>query len=77
MTLFELSALYESSANALRLRITQLRAAAQKEVDEEAARALCRRIAVLEPILRETRELAVVTAHYYEGGVRYDGRYTL
>ncbi|MEG2176748.1 MAG: hypothetical protein RRY97_07730 [Oscillibacter sp.] len=70
MTLFEISESYASSAGAIRLRITELRLASRREEDDEIRRALLRRIAVLEPLLRETRELAVYTAHYYDRGVR-------
>lgn len=70
MTLFELSALYEGSAQAIRLRMAELRQAARAAGDEEAQRALFRRISALEPMLRETRELAAVTAHYYDREVR-------
>ncbi len=66
MTLLEMSALYADSAAAIRLRITELRTAAAEQTDPEAARALRQRIEELIPLLRESRELAFLTAHYYD-----------
>ena len=40
MTLLEMSALYAESADRIRTRIVQLRAAARAEMDPEAARRL-------------------------------------
>ena len=65
MTLLEMSVLYADSAAAIRLRITELKAA-ERQADREAARLLRQRIAELEPLLRDTRELAFRTAHYYD-----------
>lgn len=69
MTLLEMSVLYADSAAAIRLRITELKAA-ERQADREAARLLRQRIAELEPLLRDTRELAFRTAHYYDRRVR-------
>ena len=69
MTLLEMSVLYADSAAAIRLRITELKAA-ERQADREAARLLRQRIAALEPLLRDARELAFRTAHYYDRGVR-------
>lgn len=66
MTLMELSATYRTSAEALRRRIGELREESRVRTDPEAVRCLNRRIAELEPLLREARELAVVTARYYD-----------
>ncbi|MEI3297364.1 hypothetical protein [Dysosmobacter welbionis] len=66
MTLLEMSALYAESAAALRRRIGELRQAARELKDEEDRRLLRRRITELTPLLQETRELAALTAHYYE-----------
>lgn len=74
MTLLELSALYEASADALSLRITELRVERQSMDDGETVQFLNRRIAALEPMLRETRETAAVTAHYYDRREREYGR---
>lgn len=73
MTLLELSAQYASGAQAIRLRIGELRAAIRTEESPEQVWALRRRIAVLEPLLREARELAALTAHYYDKrGMRHE-----
>ena len=77
MTLLELSVTYRASAQALRLRIAQLRAEKKVQTDPDAVRSLNRRIAELEPLLREARELAVLTAHYYDRGYHKNERYTL
>ena len=77
MTLLEMSALYEDNAAAIRTRIAELRAAERSEEDEESARRLRLRIAELIPLLRETRELAVLTARYYDRSYHKHERYTL
>ena len=69
MTLLEMSVLYADSAAAIRLRITELKAA-ERQADREADRLLRQRIAELEPLLRDTRELAFRTAHYYDRRAR-------
>ena len=70
MTLLEMSALYAESAAALRRRIGELK-------DEEDRRLLRRRITELTPLLQETRELAALTAHYYDRSYHRHERYTL
>ena len=77
MTLVEMSALYMDSAVAIRGRIAQLREAARDQTDQELSRALQQRIAELVPLLRETRELAALTAHYYDRSYHKHERYTL
>ena len=77
MTLLEMSALYTDSASAIRGRIAQLREAARDQTDLELSRALQQRIAELVPLLRETRELAALTAHYYDRSYHKHERYTL
>lgn len=77
MTLFEMSALYEDSAALLRTRIAELRAAIQEQEDPEAARRLRRRITELLPLLQESRDLAVLTAHYYDTGYHKHEKYSL
>ena len=77
MTLLEMSALYTDSAVAIRGRIAQLREAARDQTDQEISRALQQRIAELVPLLRETRELAALTAHYYDRSYHKHERYTL
>ena len=77
MTLLEMSALYTDSAVAIRGRIAQLREAARDQTDQELSRALQQRIAELVPLLRETGELAALTAHYYDRSYHKNERYTL
>ena len=77
MTLMEMSALYAESAALLRERIAELRRAAREQPDEASGRAVRRRITELEPLLRETRELAVLTARYYDRSYHRHERYTL
>ena len=55
MTLLELSVQYEKSAQLLRVRLSELFW-------------LDRRMAALSQMLRQTNELAALTAHYYERG---------
>ena len=66
MTLLEMSVFYAESADRIRLRMAQLQAAERAERDPEAARRLRLRVESLRPMLREMRELAVLTAHYYD-----------
>ena len=77
MTLLEMSALYAESAAALRRRLGELRQAARELKDEEDRRHLRRRITELTPRLQETRELAALTAHYYDRSYHRHERYTL
>ena len=77
MTLLEMSACYTDSAVAIRERMAQLKTAAGKAESEELARALRQRIAELAPLLREMRELAVLTARSYDRGYHKHERYTL
>ena len=55
MTLLEMSVLYADSAAAIRLRITELKAA-ERQADREAARLLRQRIAELEPLRKRLME---------------------
>jgi hypothetical protein len=77
MMLSEMSIFYADSANAIRLRIAELREEAKRQTDAERARALRRRIVVLTPLLREMRELAALTEHYYDRSYHKHERYTL
>ena len=77
MTLIELSAQYGESASALRDRLAQLRRAEQTLTDTDALRAVRRRIAALSPMLRDCRELAFLTAHYYDRSYHKNEYYTL
>ncbi len=75
MTMLEMSITYRAGAEVLRLRIRELRQARQRQSDPEEIFRLTRRIAELEPLLREARDLAAVTAHYYERGYHKDEKY--
>ena len=55
----------------------ELRQAARELKDEEDRRLLRRRITELTPLLQETRELAALTAHYYDRSYHRHERYTL
>ena len=77
MTLLEMSVQYANSAALIRTRIRELRAEARQQEDPEDARLLLRRIDALTPLLRECRELAVLTARYYDRSYHKHERYTL
>lgn len=77
MTLLELSVLYAENAAALRARIAQLHAAELAASDPETARRLHRRAEALRPLMREARELAVLTARYYDRSYRKNEKYAL
>lgn len=68
MRLLELSDAYRESEEALRGRMRELRRAVAVQPDPEQQRRLRRRIAQLQPLAREMRQLAVLTACYYEKG---------
>ena len=76
MTLLELSVLYADSAAAIRLRIRQLQEELLSTRDDVRAEMLRRRILALQPLLRDTREAAYRTAHYYDtpGGTYVQNR---
>ena len=76
MTLLEMSASYRSSAAAIHGRIVELRALERAQADPEAAFRLRRRIDELTPLWREARELAALTAHYYDRSY-HNEKYTL
>jgi len=75
MILMELSLTYRTSAQMLRQRIGELQAERERQADPEEIRRLNRRIVELEPLLREARELAVVTARYYDRGYHKNEKY--
>ncbi|MDD6023692.1 MAG: hypothetical protein PUC06_05560 [Oscillospiraceae bacterium] len=76
MTLLEMSGEYWAEAEALRVRIAELRRET-KSCPESRKFRLERRIAELTAIQRETRELAALLEHYYERGYCRNGKYTL
>ena len=77
MTLLEMSVYYADSAALLRTRIAELRMAERMASDPETARRLHARAESLRPLLREMRELAVLTARYYDRSYRKHEKYTL
>ena len=77
MTLLELSAQYAADADTIRRRIAELRAAERAAGDPEEARRLRQRIVSLQPLLQEMRELAALTAHYYDRSYHRHDRYTI
>ena len=77
MTLLEMSVYYADSAAQIRTRIAELRLAERTAPDSETARHLHARAESLRPLLREMRELAVLTARYYDRSYRKHEKYTL
>lgn len=77
MTLYQIGGLYRNSAEPLRRRLKELRAALKTATDPEEVWRLKRRIAELTPMLSECNALAVLCERYYERGYYRDERYTL
>ena len=77
MTLLEMSVYYADSAALIRTRIAELRMAERMAADPETARRLHVRVENLRPLLREMRELAILTARYYDRSYRKHEKYTL
>lgn len=77
MTLAELSRTYQASAAAIHRRLQELRGQLKAETDPAAAERLRRRIAELTPLWRETRDLALLTEHYYDRSFYRYEHYTL
>ena len=77
MTLQELSVEYRAHARALDIRICQLPAAMDDVQDEDKRCILEERIHMLSTMLREARELAVLTERYYDRGYHRNAKYTL
>ena len=77
MTLQELSVEYRAPARALDIRICQLQAAMDDVQDEDKRCILEERIHMLSTMLREARELAVLTERYYDRGYHRNAKYTL
>lgn len=73
MKLAELSPLYEDSAQRIQRRMEQLRLDLRTADNPDSARQLRRRLTELQPMLRQCRQLARLTAHYYDRSDRsYD-----
>ena len=77
MNLLELSTQYDCSAQLLRRRIGELCLAARQTDDPAAQQALLHRIADLQPMLYQCRQLRDLTAHYYERSFHRNENYTL
>ena len=77
MTLTQIGMEYRASAEPLRRRLKELRAALKTARDPEEIWHLKRRIAELTPILTQMNELAELTAHYYDRGYWRNEKYTV
>lgn len=75
MTLKEMSVEYTASANLIRARIRELRAEKKAANSPTASYKIDRRIKELTPILQECRDLAELTARYYERSYHKHERY--
>ena len=77
MTLYELSLEYTAGADLLKARIDQLRAQLAQTENEQTRLNLTRRIRTLTTMWRQTREIAQLTAHYYDRGYRRNAHYII
>lgn len=77
MTLAELSLEYRAHAHALDLRICQLEYLLRQTRNADRRCQLQDRIRMLSTMLREARELAVLTERYYDRGYRRNAKYTI
>ena len=77
MTLSEISCTYSEDAVVFHARILALRAEARAAETREKGDALRRRIAELQALRRQSRELAELTRHYYERNYYRDRKYSL
>lgn len=77
MTLYELSFTYEESADLLRARMKELRQAEKLAKCYADKQRLRRRMAALDPLLREMRELTVLSRRYYDRSYHKNEKYTL
>ena len=77
MTLQERSVEYRAHARELDLRICQLQYRLERTEDPEESCQLQDRIRMLSTMLREARELAVLTERYYDRGYRRNAKYTI
>ena len=77
MTLYELSMEYQAQADVLHDRLAQLRRTLSETKDESARLLLSGRIRTLSSMWRDTRDIAVLTRHYYERSHRRNARYIL
>lgn len=77
MKLKDMSYMYEVDACIFRERISELRARMKGTADPVEQAKCKRRIADLQVLVRQSRELAVLTRRYYERGYHKDEGYTL
>ena len=77
MKLTELSPAYRAGEQAILGRIRELEEKIIIEENAERIRLLERRIRDLQPLLRQSRELAELTARYYERGYHRSEKYTV
>ena len=76
-TLLELSQRYLEEAVRLKACLRALTAEAEQERDPHRRRRIEHDRRLVDQMLREAREVAGVTRHYYEEGYWRDKRYTL
>ena len=77
MTLTQIGMEYRASAEPLRRRLKELRAALKTARDPEEIWHLKRRIAELTPMLTQCYALSALCLRYYERGYYRDEAYTL
>lgn len=77
MTLAQLSHQYAREAEAIDGRIRELKSALARQNGGEETELLHRRIRELQPLLRQNRELARLTRHYYDRGYHRNAHYSL
>lgn len=77
MTLKELSQEYRAQAGVLEARIRLLTGRMEDCGDPDELCLLQQRVRLLSTMLREARELAVLTERYYERGYRRNVKYTV
>ena len=77
MTLMDLSDDSRAHARSLHLRICHLECWLERTEDPDARNQLQERIKLLATMLREARELAVLTERYYDRGYRRNAKYTI
>lgn len=77
MTLLELSGQYRAEETLLRERIALLEKLFARTDDPDARLLLSARLRVLNAMRRDMRDMAVLTARYYERGYHRSAHYTI